>query len=143
MLFWTLAIIAFIIIEAATTQFVSIWFAGGSLAALIGAMSGLALTAQIIIFVSVSAILLLFTNKFVNRFKSRAGLKTNFSALIGQTGVVIEDISNADEKGVVRLRGIEWSARSENGKNIAQGTHVTVKKIDGVKLIVNILEENL
>ena len=35
-----------------------------------------------------------------------------------------------------------WSARSENGEDIPAGTTVTVKKIDGVKLIVDIKKED-
>ncbi len=136
MIFWTIAIIAFMIIEASTAQFVSIWFAGGSFAALVAAIFEAGIPLQILIFVLVSGLLLIFTKKFVDRLKSPTGVKTNFDALIGQTAVVTEDISNPDGKGAAKLRGIEWSARSEDGNIIKQGTYVTVKKIDGVKLIV-------
>ena len=38
---WIIAIVAFIGIEAATIQLVSIWFMGGALAGMIAAMCGL------------------------------------------------------------------------------------------------------
>ncbi len=141
MIFWTIAIIAFMIIEASTAQFVSIWFAGGSFAALVAAIFEVSIPIQILIFVLTSGFLLIFTKKFVERLKSPTVIKTNFDALIGQTGVVTEDISNPDGKGAVRLRGIEWSARSVDDIKIKQGTYVTVNNIDGVKLIVNIKED--
>ncbi len=136
MFFWTIAIIVFMIIEASTAQFVSIWFAGGSFAALVAAIFEVSIPLQILIFVLVSGLLLIFTKKFVDRLKSSTAIKTNFDALIGQTAVVTEDISNPDGKGAAKLRGIEWSARSADDTQIKQGTYVTVKSIDGVKLIV-------
>lgn len=136
MIFWTIAIITFMIIEASTAQFVSIWFAGGSFAALVAAIFEAGIPLQILIFVLVSGLLLIFTKKFVDRLKTPTSVKTNYDALIGQTAVVTEEISNLDGKGAAKLRGIEWSARSADGNKIKQGTYVTVKSIDGVKLIV-------
>lgn len=141
MIFWTIAIIVFMVVEASTAQFVSIWFAGGSFAALVSAIFEVSIPLQILIFVLVSGLLLIFTKKFVNRLKTPTGIKTNYDALIGQTAVVTEDISNPDGKGAVKLRGIEWSARSANNTQIKQGAYVTVKNIDGVKLIVVVKED--
>lgn len=141
MIFWTIAIIVFMVVEANTAQFVSIWFAGGSFAALVSAIFEVSIPLQILIFVLVSGLLLIFTKKFVDRLKSPTAIKTNFDALIGQTAVVTEDISNPDGKGAAKLRGIEWSARSADDTKIEQGTYVTVKNIDGVKLIVAIKED--
>ncbi len=141
MIFWTIAIIVFMVVEASTAQFVSIWFAGGSFAALVSAIFEVSIALQILIFVLVSGLLLIFTKKFVDRLKSPTAIKTNFDALIGQTAVVTEDISNPDGKGAAKLRGIEWSARSADDTKIEQGTYVTVKNIDGVKLIVAIKED--
>ena len=141
MIFWTIAIIVFMVVEATTAQFVSIWFAGGSFAALVAAIFEVSIPLQILIFVLVSGLLLVFTKKLVDRLKSPIGVKTNFDALIGQTAVVTEDISNPDGKGAAKLRGIEWSARSADDTKIEQGTYVTVKNIDGVKLIVAIKED--
>ena len=129
--------VAFLILEAATTQFVSIWFAGGSLIALIGTLLGFNTTTQICIFIIASAVLLVFTRKIVDKLKSKENTKTNIDALIGQVAVVTDDISNIDAKGTVKLRGMEWSARSADGEPIEKDAHVRVKEIDGVKLIVD------
>lgn len=134
---WLLLLVGFIILEAATTQLICIWFAGGSLAALICSLCNLNTTVQMCVFVIVSALLLVFTKKFVDKLKSRSETKTNVDALIGEAAIVIDDISNLDAKGSVKLRGIEWSARSSDGNPISANTHVTVKEIDGVKLIVD------
>ena len=38
--------------------------------------------------------------------------------------------------GAVRVKGIEWTARSSDDDIIAKGDIVTVRSIEGVKLIV-------
>lgn len=134
---WTVLLIGFLALEAATTQFVCIWFAGGALFALIGALINLSTTAQIFIFVIASVLLLVFTRKIVDKLKSKDNVKTNIDALIGQSAIVTDDISNIEAKGCVKLRGMQWSARSADGNPIEKDSHVTVREIDGVKLIVD------
>lgn len=133
---WLVLFVALIILELATTQLICIWFAGGALAAFTCALLNLNIAIQAVVFVLVSAILLVFTRKFVNKLKSKSGAKTNADALIGQAAVVTEEISNLNAKGSVKIRGLEWSARSSNGDDIPKESYVTVKEIDGVKLIV-------
>lgn len=133
---WLILLVALIVLEMATTQFICIWFAGGSLAAFVCALLNLNKTVQTVVFVLVSAILLIFTKKFVNKLKSAPNAKTNADALIGQSAVVTEEISNINSKGSVKIRGLEWSARSVSGDAIPKEAYVTVKEIDGVKLMV-------
>lgn len=135
-LFWTIITIALIALEASTAQLVCIWFAGGAFAALIVALFGLSIWTQVLVFLIISVLLLIFTRSFVNKLKSKDPEKTNAEALIGENAVVISPISNAQESGTVKIRGMVWSARSEDGADIREGKIVTVKKIEGVKLIV-------
>ena len=140
-LLWTLLIIGFIILEASTAQFVCIWFAGGALAGLICALFNTSIYLQITLFVAVSAVLLLLTKKLVLKLKKGKSEKTNVDALIGQTAIVTESISNNRASGTARIGGMFWSARSENGADISEGSLVTIERIDGVKLIVSNKEE--
>ncbi len=140
-LFWTIFLIGFIMLEALTTQLVCIWFAGGALAALLSAFCGIGNLGQAAVFVLVSALLLVFTRQFVRRIKSKEPVKTNAEALIDTEAIVLEDISNVEARGSVKVGGIVWSARSADGKDIDAGTHIIVKEIDGVKLLVSKLEE--
>ena len=52
-------------------------------------------------------------------------------------GVVCEDIDNLAGTGAVKLDGKEWTARSDSGANIPSGSVVKVRRIEGVKLIVD------
>ena len=53
-------------------------------------------------------------------------------------GVVISIGSNGE--GVVKADGKSWSARSADGSIIPAGSVVEVQKIDGVKLIVGLIQ---
>ena len=54
--------------------------------------------------------------------------------LLVKFGIVTNDINSLEATGQVKVNGEIWSAKSES--NILKGTKVEVKKIDGVKLIV-------
>ena len=134
---WLALIVGFLILEAATTQFICIWFAGGSLVAFICFLLGFNSLVQVSAFVISSVLLLIFTKKIIDKIKTKTPLKTNADALIGKTAIVVEEISNIDSKGCVKIGGIEWSARSSDDSEIPLNSHVTIKEIDGVKLIVD------
>ena len=134
--FWIVMLVAFVIIEASTAQLLTIWFAVGSLAALIAQMLGADIWLQWLIFVAVSAIVVAATRPLVKKYARPKIQPTNADRCIGQSAVVTEDIDNIAGKGAVKLNGIEWSARSESGEIIKANKTVTVAKIDGVKLIV-------
>ena len=133
---WLVIFAALLILELSTAQFICIWFAGGALFALICALLNMSIAVQASVFIAASALLLIFTSKFVKKLKSSTNTKTNIDALIGQKAVVSEDISNIEAKGSVKLGGLTWSARSIDGNDIPASSFVTVKGIDGVKLIV-------
>ena len=63
--------------------------------------------------------------------------KTNVECLIGERAYVSEEINNIKSKGAVKVKGLEWSARSENDGVIAADTEVVIKAVSGVKLIVD------
>ncbi len=132
---WLAAAIILFIIEAATVGLATIWFAIGALAAFVLALFDLPLAAQIVVFLIVSMVLLIFTRKiFVE--KLHAGCeKTNTEALIGLIAVVEEDISPM-QIGQVKVNGQVWSAICKENKTASKGTQVEIKGIEGVKLIV-------
>ena len=62
--------------------------------------------------------------------------KANIRALIGQRCLVIEDISNIHNKGLVKFKGNVWTATSLNENDfIEEGTIVYVHHVEGVKLV--------
>lgn len=139
--YWLIALIVFLVIEAATLGLATIWFAGGALVALIAAMCGAGLGIQVASFLVVSLVLLIFTRPFAVRFLSKDTLKTNVDRVIGMEGVVTEEISNLAGTGKVSLGGNIWTARTENeGGTIPVDAVVAVLRVEGVKLIVKVKE---
>ena len=133
---WIILAVAFLVIEFGTVSLVSIWFAGGSVAALIASLLGAQLWLQVVLFVVVSAALILLLRPFFKKYINPYKTKTNVDALIGQRAVVIEAIDNLAAAGAVKLDGKIWTARSADDAGIDAGTVVVVKRIEGVKAIV-------
>ena len=141
--FWIAAVIVLLIIEVATMQLVTIWFAVGAAAALAAYLFGLSLGWQIAIFVAVSAIALVATRPFVRKFAHKEIDPTNADRCIGKTALVVESIDNTKGCGAVKVNGSVWTARSADGNPVEENEQVIIEKIDGVKLIVRKQEEIL
>lgn len=135
--FWVVALVVFLIVEAVTAGLVSIWFVFGSLVALICAALGAAVWLQIFWFVIVSVATLVLTRPLVKRYVDSRSVATNADRSIGRAAVVTERIDNLAATGAVKLDGIVWTARStDDAVAIETGERVTVRAIEGVKLIV-------
>ena len=140
--YWLIALVVFLVIEASTLGLATIWFAGGALVALIAAMCGAGIVIQIVLFLVVSLVLLFFTRPLAVRFLNKDTLKTNVDRVVGMEGVVTEEISNLAGTGKVSLGGNIWTARTENeGGTIPVDAVVTVLRVEGVKLIVKVKEK--
>ena len=140
---WLGVLIVFAIVEASTVTLVSIWFVGGSLAALIAALLGAEIWLQVTLFIVVSALLLISFRPLLKKYYQPRKIQTNAPANIGKLAIVTESIDNLRGLGAVKLSGLTWTARSESGKGIEAGTVVCVKRIEGVKLFVEPAEVNV
>lgn len=139
---WFGIMLAFLVVEGACPiHLVSLWFAAGSLVAMIAAALHAEIWLQIVLFVAVSAVLLASLWPFTRKFLKPKLEKTNVDAIIGQQGHVTEDINNIDANGQVKLGGMYWTARSVSGAKIPKGTLVQVEYIEGVKAFVAVVEE--
>ena len=133
---WVVSIIVFLLLEAATYQFICIWFSGGALGALVACALGASLSVQVIVFFVVSGALLILTRPFVRKITNERKIKTNVEDVPGKIAKVIERIDNLASSGKVQLGAMEWSARTEDGSTIEAGETVEVLEVKGVKLIV-------
>ena len=103
---WIIAIVAFISIEAATIQLISIWFMGGALAGMIAAMCGLGFVWQFGLFVAVSALLLAIFRPILRKKLTPKHTRTNADRLIGREALVTEPIDDLRATGAVRVDGV-------------------------------------
>ena len=135
---WLALLVLFLIVEAACAiHLVSIWFAVGSLAAMVVSLLGGPVWLQILLFTVVSAGLLACLWPFTKKFLRPHLTKTNVDSVVGSQGYVTADIDNIHALGQVKLGGMEWTARSTDGSPIPTGTLVKVDRIEGVKAFVS------
>lgn len=99
---WSVLLILFIIAEAITVQLVSIWFAIGSLVALIANFCGANTLVQAALFVGVSFAALLLTRPLVKKFSTPKIQRTNIDRIIGERAIVTEEIDNLRAIGIVK-----------------------------------------
>lgn len=133
---WLVLLIIFAVSEAVTVGLTSIWFAAGALAALVAALLGGPLWVQITLFLAVSLLCLAAVRPLARRHLNSRVEPTNADRVIGAEAQVTEDIDNIHGKGAVVIRGMTWSARSQDGGPISAGTMVKVLRIEGVKVFV-------
>lgn len=138
---WIAMLAVFIVIEAATAQLVTIWFAVGALAALATALAHGPIALQVVVFVVVSIIALIATRPLVRKITNKKEARLNADRCIGNTAIVTETINNIDGSGMAKTDGKVWTARSADGSIIPEGAQVKVDKIEGVKLIVSLPSE--
>ena len=135
---WLVLMVVFLIVEGACPfHLVSIWFAAGSLVALLVSLLGGAVWLQITLFLVVSVALLILLWPLVRKVITPKIEKTNVDAVIGSTGLVTVAIDNVTAEGQVKLGAMYWTARSTSGEPIPEGALVKVDRIEGVKAIVS------
>ena len=138
---WLVLMVVFLVVEAACPiHLVSIWFAAGSLAAMLIAWLGWPVWLQVTLFIIVSGALLAALWPLVRKHLNPNLTKTNVDAVIGSTGLVTVAIDNVEAHGQVKLGAMEWTARSSTGHVIPKGTLVQVDKVEGVKAFVTPVE---
>ena len=141
--FWLVLLVAFLIAEASTVTLVSLWFAAGSLAALIADLLGAPVWAQALLFLAVSAAALTALRPLVRKFIQPRLTATNVDSVIGSTGLVTVSVDNVSAAGQVKLGAMYWTARSTSGAPIPEGTLVKADRIEGVKVFVTPVQERV
>lgn len=133
---WLAAIVISVIAEGATLALVSVWFIPGAAVALILSLCHVPVVIQIIAFAVISIGSLTFMRPVFKKFLKIKTTPTNADSLVGEKGVVIENVNNISATGAVKIRGQVWTARStSNDVTLNEGDIVTVSSIEGVKLV--------
>lgn len=138
---WLIVMVACLVVEVCTLGLASIWFAGGALLALIIALIGGPFWLQLLVFLVVSIVLLVFTRPVATKYFNQNRTKTNVESVVGKQAIVTVAIDNLKGQGQIVTDGMEWTARSLDSSVIEEGTVVVIEKIEGVKAIVRIRKE--
>ncbi|MDO4513090.1 MAG: NfeD family protein [Lachnospiraceae bacterium] len=136
-IFWLVCVVIFAVAEIATMGLTTIWFAIGSLVALFLALFGANVWIQVIVFILVSLVMILFTRPIAVKYFNTDRVRTNAESLIGRQAIVTQAIDNLHATGKVMVAGQEWTARSDQDDIlIEEGAVTDILAINGVKLIV-------
>ncbi|MGI8948084.1 MAG: NfeD family protein [Ornithinimicrobium sp.] len=136
-LWWVAAALVLGLIEIASLDLVFTMLAAAALAAAVAAGVGLSFPLQVIVFVVAALILLALLRPLLLRRLNLTGpaVPTNSDANVGQRAEVITQVT--DRSGTVKLRGEQWSARSEDpAQPFPPGEILQVIRIDGATAVV-------
>ena len=133
---WLGVIVTAAIIESLTADLISVWFIGGGVIALILELFGVDEAWQVIVFLISSLALLVSLRTPLKKRLDRETVLTNADSLVGQQCTMRKQTS-FELPGEVKVRDVVWTAIAENEREtIAEGTLVTVVRIQGNKLVV-------
>ena len=108
-IFWLLAAIGFVVLEAMTLNLVSIWFAVGSAAALLSCLVTGSFRVQAVVFIAVSTLCLLALKPLCSRLR-KPPTATNGDRALGREATALTPVS-AETTGPAGRRGLERPLR--------------------------------
>jgi len=136
-LWWLSAALVLGLIEIASLDLVFTMLAAAAVAAGVAAYLGGGFTVQVLTFVVMALVLLALLRPILLRRLNLTGpaVPTNSEANIGQRAEVLQEVT--DRGGRVKLRGEDWSARTEQAHAaLKPGSMVEVVRIDGATAVV-------
>lgn len=132
---WGAIILATIIIELFSADIDAIWFSAGAVVALVLSFFDVPIVLQIIIFVSITAILLFTAGKWARKLIMTKNIPTNSDSLIGREILILES-ANEFDKGSGVVNDVVWTIICQAGVKVEKGKHAIIIAIDGNKLVV-------
>lgn len=133
--FWWLIIGSIaLLIDIITSAFLFVWFTIGAIAAIVAKIIGCSLLTQSIVFIAVSAVLMILGYPIVKRTlkSSVESTPTREQTYLGKEIVVDEDIVST---GSIKMDGVYWIAQNE-GDMVKKGDKAKIIGIDGNKIII-------
>ena len=95
------------------------------------------------LFLVVSAIALAMTRPLLKKITTASMEATNADRVLGAVAKVTETIDNENSVGAVYVDGKTWTARSVDETIIAAGSLVRIESMQGVKLLVKLVEKKM
>ena len=140
---WLGVFVLGLVIEFITFDLVSIWFSAGAIIPFVlSAVGGVIIEIQIILFIVVSALLIVFVRKYAQKllFKNM-NTKTNLDIQTGTQHRLMESI-DFEKNGSIKINDVVWTAISENSEKIKEGEIVEIVRVEGNKMVVRKATKN-
>lgn len=134
---WVIAAALALIAELFTISFFFMFLGIG--AAVTALLTWLGITpdsvSQLVCFTVVSLVSLALFRRYAVRFFGKNEKVDRYQDFVGYRGTVSVPIPENGE-GKIHYRGTEWIALSHDGKAIAEGINVTIRRMDGIRVVV-------
>ncbi|APT72688.1 hypothetical protein BG95_07415 [Thermosipho sp. 1063] len=138
--FWIVLGLILMVMEILIPTFFIFWFGVGALvSSLVAYFIGNTIW-ELVVFIVVSGILVVFTRPLVDKITGEQTRKINIDDIIGKKALVLEDIDNKSGKGIIKVNGDTWRAFSKEDEIIEKGKYVKILKVEGAHLVVTKLE---
>lgn len=138
---WMIIAAFFMISEIFTAGFFLLCFGIGAAAAGVLALLGSGMAWQLLVFSVMSLVVFAASRRFANKVSKEQPPGIGADRFVGKECVVLEDVSNQQNTGRVRMGTEEWRATSATGEVIASGTQVIVTSLSGTRLVVKPIAE--
>lgn len=138
---WIIVSLVAVLIDALTSSFIFFSFAIGGIGALILLMFNASIAVQVIIFMALSIISILWAAPYVRKILSKTppAFKPMEQNYVGRVLVAEEDIT---DKTQIKYEGIYWYVVNYH-ETIKRGDKFKITGIEGNKLVVEKIEEGL
>ncbi|NOX60693.1 MAG: NfeD family protein [Chloroflexi bacterium] len=137
---WLILALFLFLAEIFTAGFVLAAFGVGAMGGALAALVGLALPWQILLFVMVSVIAVIYSRRFAERVSGEMSVKVGVDRVLGQKAIVLETIDPLEATGRVRIEREEWRAESVDGQVIPAETVVEVVGVEGTRVLVRAIK---
>ena len=128
---WLTLLVIFVVIEAFTMSLTTIWPAIASLPLIFIAKTGLPFKWQLLIFVLLTLVLVIFTRPFAVKKLKIGKDKTNVNDMEGQEVLVTKAILQFQKGEAKSKNGVIWTVTSADGTEIPENTICIVTKVQG------------
>lgn len=129
--FWLAVMVACIVIEALTMALTTVWAAISAFLMIFLCQAKFPIRWQIIIFLVITILLVVFTRPFAIKKLKLGKNTTNVNSMAGQEVLVIKKIAPFEKGEAKAKNGVVWSAISEDGSEISADEVCIVSAVDG------------
>ena len=132
--FWMAIILT--VVEIETMGLISVWFVFGSIVAGIASIFISSVLIQAIIFIAVSALLMILLRQMaVNSFRNKTVRKNNIEELADLPCQIVKEVVGSNY-GEIKLQGKIWRCLSESKRNYQEGDEPNVLRVEGNTIIL-------